>query len=106
MCIIAVCIIVEVPKELQESKKLPKRLPTLGPLESMQMMMEIQTYMRRAAEDPSLLLVQGFFAEVDTKRPWTELFYWWGEYSHFIHEQGGGDSVKLSGLHADLSLRT
>ena len=83
---------VEVDSELQ-ARGLPDRLPTLGPLESMQMMMEIQSYMRRAAKDPSILLSRQGWREcfkVDPARPWTELFSWRAEYNSYIHEQGGG----------------
>jgi hypothetical protein len=83
---------IEMCPELQKLG-LPTRLPTLGPLECMQMMMEIQNYMRRVVQDPDILLSRRGWREcfqVDPERPWTELFNWWGEYSHYIHEQGGG----------------
>ena len=69
---------VDTPVELQE-RGLPPRLPTLGPLESMQMMMKIQEFMARAAQDPSLLLSRRGWREVfsyDHSDPWSELFEW------------------------------
>ena len=83
---------VDIPLELQD-RGLPPRLPTLGPLESMQMMMKIQDFMARAAQDPSLLLSRRGWREVfayDYYDPWSELFEWWGMYSEYIHGIGSG----------------
>ena len=83
---------VDIPVELQE-RGLPPRLPTLGPLESMQMMMKIQEFMARAAQDPSLLLSRRGWREefsYDPSDPWSELFEWWGMYNEYIHGIGGG----------------
>ena len=83
---------VDIPVELQE-RGLPPQLPTLGPLESMQMMMKIQEFMARAAKDPSLLLSRRGWREVfsyDPSDPWSELFEWWGMYNEHIHGIGGG----------------
>ena len=64
---------VDIPLDLQD-RGLPPRLPTLGPLESMQMMMKIQDFMSRAAQDPSLLLSRRGWREVcscDPTDPWS-----------------------------------
>jgi hypothetical protein len=83
---------IDMPQELVD-QGLPERLPTLGPLGSMQMMIKIREFMDRATGDPQLLLSRRGWREVfeyDEPDPWSELFEWRGMYNEHIHSQGGG----------------
>ena len=70
---------IDIDKHLQHTKGLPARLPTLGALECYQLDQHIQSYLLRAAEDPTLLVsVLGWREcyKVDKAQPWTQLYAW------------------------------
>ena len=79
---------IDIDRHLQQTKGLPARLPTLGALECYQLDQHIQSYLLRAAEDPTLLVsVLGWREcyKVDKAQPWTQLYAWWGEYNEWVH---------------------
>ena len=76
---------IEISEDMQQ-KGLPAQLPTLGPLECYEMMLEVMAYLKRVAEDQSLLLNDLDYTHMFK----TELFQQWWLYNHLIHTKGKG----------------
>ena len=75
--------------EDMQKKGLPSQLQTLGPLECYELMLELMGFLKRVAEDPSLLLRDLDYTHIFD----TELYQHWWMYNYIIHSRGKGKTA-------------